>query len=571
MAVQDRGPDGGRISKDHPLEKAVVAQPRDPELEDASRAGHHLPRPVSLPAMALHGGAPGSAKAKASPAVDLSSTSSSAASSTIGDDSDAEAAAAPAEGSSRVDSVAVVPAAGSASPPDIRTEPDADAAGAREPPLDLPSPFATLAAVPVVSSGSLPSIRTGAPDGFSAVSSVASVQELPSPADEDGPAAASPAASDAEPAGPITPPHSPPRAVAMPGQDDDAIGQQASAASASASAVRFQSDTSSEAGSLGDGDSGAGSSSSCLNGSSSGGVSGSEHHVAVTASEAALLAATGLASQPDSASTAGVSPFAQVAANDTPVDQDPEDTDGSDDEAEEQAPKPKSVEQISMVIHNCRVLGPLVSHSLAAAGGAQLEDVIQELLPPDSKDDAAVRIDIPHVLLQLPLAQPPQHPAAHPVDETPHQLQDYACRAGGPWTPAPPGDDAGGPTCSAATVALYIANDSTAAALAPGGSIARRLPVLLLPSLTVQRTQSPDPAPDGDSQVKLLCKLSLNTRFTFALFSFDSAADEPGPSMGQKVLPCSAGTSMPSCHGVFLIYNVVAIAGPVTAARGDRV
>lgn len=525
MAVQDRGPDGGRISKDHPLEKAVVAQPRDPDLEDASRAGHHLPRPVSLPAMALHGGAPGSAKTKASSALNLSSTSSSAASSTIGDDSDAEAAAAPVEGSLKAETAAAVPAAGSASPADIRTEPDADAAATPEPPLDLPSPFAPLAAVPVVSSGSLPSIRTGAPDDFSAVSSVASVQELPSPADDDASAAASPAASDAEPAGPITPPHSPPRAVALPGQDNDAIGRKPSAASASASGVRFRSDTSSKAGSLGDGDSDAGSSSSGLDGSSSSAGSSSEHIVAVTASEAALLAAAGLASQPDSASTTGVSPFAQVAANDISVDQDPEDTEqagGSNDEAEEQPSKPKSVEQISMVIHNCRVLGPLVSHSLAAAGGAQLEDVIQQLLPPDSKDDAAVRIDIPHVLLQLPLAQPPQHPAAHPVDEAPHQLQDYACRAGGPWAPAPPGDDAGGPTCSAATVAFYIANDSSAAALAPGGSIARRLPVLLLPSLTVQRTQSPDPAPDGDSQVKLLRKLSLNTRSTLALFSLNS-------------------------------------------------
>lgn len=127
-------------------------------------------------------------------------------------------------------------------------------------------------------------------------------------------------------------------------------------------------------------------------------------------------------------------------------------------------------------------------------------------LPPvqDGKYDAAVRVDMPHVLLQLPLAAPPEHPEGHPVDEPAGQFRDYACRAGGPFAPpAPPGGTAA-TTCSAATLALYISNDGGADASASAGNISRRLPALLLPSLTLHRTRPPPQVPPGGAHVQVL-------------------------------------------------------------------
>ena len=98
-------------------------------------------------------------------------------------------------------------------------------------------------------------------------------------------------------------------------------------------------------------------------------------------------------------------------------------------------------------------------------------------------------MDMPHVLLQLPLAAPPEHPEGHPVDESAGQFRDYACRAGGPLAPAAPPGGTAATTCSAASLALYIASDGGADAAAPPATISRRLPALLLPSLTLRRTR----------------------------------------------------------------------------------
>lgn len=108
------------------------------------------------------------------------------------------------------------------------------------------------------------------------------------------------------------------------------------------------------------------------------------------------------------------------------------------------------------------------------------------LLLQDGRDGAAVRVDMPHVRMQLPLAAPPQHPSSHPIDEDADTFRSY-----GRHEVDPPAGGKVSPTCSASTLALYVASGSSRCSdeeVAFGGNVSRRLPVLLIPSATVRTT-----------------------------------------------------------------------------------
>jgi hypothetical protein len=116
------------------------------------------------------------------------------------------------------------------------------------------------------------------------------------------------------------------------------------------------------------------------------------------------------------------------------------------------------------------------------------------LLPQDNQD-AAIRLDMPQLLLRLPGAAPPEHPERHPAQEPLGTWSDYACRPGGAFAPPPAAEAA--PTlpmtlCSATSVALYLAADG-----GEPGNIARKLPVLLLPSLRLATTELRRQHPDA--------------------------------------------------------------------------
>lgn len=130
----------------------------------------------------------------------------------------------------------------------------------------------------------------------------------------------------------------------------------------------------------------------------------------------------------------------------------------------------------------------------------------------DGRDDAAVRVDMPHVRMQLPLAAPPRHPSSHPIDEDADTFRCYS-----PFEVDPPASGKVSPTCSASTLAMYVASGSSRCSdeeVAFGGNVSRRLPVLLIPSATVRITDAngcelPSTLPlDGFPQVtrRLFCQ-----------------------------------------------------------------
>lgn len=104
----------------------------------------------------------------------------------------------------------------------------------------------------------------------------------------------------------------------------------------------------------------------------------------------------------------------------------------------------------------------------------------------ESNADAAIRLDVPHLLLRLPVSAPPAHPDTHPSEELAGGFSDYTRRPGGAFAER---NQAGEPealpmtTCTASGVALYLAADGGDAS-----NISRRLPVLLLPSLRLATT-----------------------------------------------------------------------------------
>jgi hypothetical protein len=107
--------------------------------------------------------------------------------------------------------------------------------------------------------------------------------------------------------------------------------------------------------------------------------------------------------------------------------------------------------------------------------------------PPQDNQDAAIRLDMPQLLLRLPVAAPPEHPERHPAQEPLGTWSDYARRPGGAFAPQAAAEAA--PMlpmtlCSATSVALYLAADG-----GEPGNIARKLPVLLLPSLRLATTE----------------------------------------------------------------------------------
>lgn len=94
---------------------------------------------------------------------------------------------------------------------------------------------------------------------------------------------------------------------------------------------------------------------------------------------------------------------------------------------------------------------------------------------------------MPQLLLRLPVAAPPEHPERHPAQEPLGTWSDYARRPGGAF--ATPAAAEAAPMlpmtlCSATSVALYLAADG-----GEPGNIARKLPVLLLPSLRLATTE----------------------------------------------------------------------------------
>ena len=116
----------------------------------------------------------------------------------------------------------------------------------------------------------------------------------------------------------------------------------------------------------------------------------------------------------------------------------------------------------------------------------QLRQLV-DMLPPQDNQDAAIRLDMPQLLLRLPVAAPPEHPERHPAQEPLGTWSDYARRPGGAF--APPAAAEAAPMlpmtlCSATNVALYLAADG-----GEPGNIARKLPVLLLPSLRLATTE----------------------------------------------------------------------------------
>lgn len=242
----------------------------------------------------------------------------------------------------------------------------------------MTSPFALAAAEPATSTASLPSIRTASGAEDRAAPSAAPADGLAPPALSDAPRSLP--AAEAEPAAPLTPPHSPPKAVYKPGDDDDTARTASVQAPASGG--------SSEAASSAAATSAAATSSPGGRVDRSSASSSGRLPATVTASEAALLAAAGpgCRAAPAAGLTAAATPFAQAADESTVTDAEAEraeeadsSSDGADDDALQPA-QPK-LDQFSMVIRNCRALGPRMSHSLAAAGGGQPEGVIRELLP----------------------------------------------------------------------------------------------------------------------------------------------------------------------------------------------
>ena len=315
--------------------------------------------------MALPGGAPATSAADVPPAPMLPPSEGSAACSTIGDDSNTESDVEAAGSLDGASPAATADAASGAATAD-KIEPR------HVGPAELASPFAHAAAEPATSSASLPSIRTASGAEDRAASS--STPEDGVPPAVGGAPGTLPTAEE-EPAGPLTPPHSPPKAVYKPGDDDDTArtaSVQAPASGVSSEAASPTAATSSPGSRVDRGSSG----------------SSGRLPATVTASEAVLLAAAGPGCRAASAAglPAAATPFAQAADASTVTGADAEraqeadsSSDGADDGASQPAqPKP---DQFSMVIRNCRALGPRVSHSLAAAGGSQLEGVIQELLP----------------------------------------------------------------------------------------------------------------------------------------------------------------------------------------------
>lgn len=104
----------------------------------------------------------------------------------------------------------------------------------------------------------------------------------------------------------------------------------------------------------------------------------------------------------------------------------------------------------------------------------------------ESNADAAIRLDMPHLLLRLPVSAPPAHPDRHPAEEATGAFTDYARRPGSAFAEqAPAGQPKKLPmtTCTASDVALYLAADGGDAS-----NISRRLPVLLLPRLALATT-----------------------------------------------------------------------------------
>lgn len=108
----------------------------------------------------------------------------------------------------------------------------------------------------------------------------------------------------------------------------------------------------------------------------------------------------------------------------------------------------------------------------------------------DSNQDAAIRLDMPHMQLRLPVAAPPEHPDRHPAQEPIGSWSDYARRLGGAFAPQPAAAEPPElpmTLCTASGVALYLASDG-----GHPGNISRKLPVLLLPSLRLTTTEVRD-------------------------------------------------------------------------------
>lgn len=142
----------------------------------------------------------------------------------------------------------------------------------------------------------------------------------------------------------------------------------------------------------------------------------------------------------------------------------------------------------------------------------------------ESSQDAAIRLDMPHLLLRLPVAAPPEHPGSHPAEEPASSWSDYARRPGGIFAQQP--DTAEPPElpmtlCTASSVALYLAADGGDAA-----NISRKLPVMLLPSLRLVTTEVREQPRDEGAAANA-------PRHQPAAFSLDFGAVEAALQPGQ--------------------------------------
>jgi len=533
--LQSEGPDGARISREHLLEVSILAKPIAPE------SPQRLPRPHSTPAIPQH-------ESDMAEAVLAPSAFAAAAAAAMADSPDAAGsleAAAPSGGAGGSRKVSVSSGSGGSRAVGSSGSMKASPADGWEAAVEGASPRTDWQSLEGAASNEAAS-SPAAPAGGHAASAPADLQaslldQGPRPqlrvATALPPAAEAAAAPDAaaeagaegeagssggtaaegEPAGPATPPHSPPR-VSLGGER---LEQSA------------------------DEDSGH-----------------SPTHLAATAGERQRVgwddlpgtAAAAEAAAVDTQAGGAAEAFAAAERHDAAA------ADNWQQEAEPPADPPvKGVEQFSILVRNCRALGPGLPPSLAAGTGFQHEAVICELMPQvyspllrrvydtkykhimvfrnaecrrslkcvrdcishmrvaqgrcticraplvheeprlangshmcgwftlqESSADAAIRLDMPHLLLRLPVSSPPAHPDRHPAEEATGAFTDYARRPGGAFAKqAPAGQPKKLPmtTCTASDVALYLAANSGDAS-----NIARRLPVLLLPRLALATT-----------------------------------------------------------------------------------
>lgn len=321
-ALQEKGPDGGRISREHPLELATLAKPTAPESPEQQSPREPLPlemhRPHSAPALAQETEEP----AAASPQGGVLEQSSSPGS-TLPDGAGGKAGPEHADGQADA-STAVSPVAGASA--DSSTAATAQPGGldhaAAGPSADMqPSGSAPVAAQPPQLH-----VQTSAPEAASpGVSPFAAVPAAGQAPQQDANAA------DGEPPPPLTPPHSPPRVShsierTQQSADEDSAHSPPAATRVDAQSLQHWPD------------------------------------MADTAADA-----------PHSIATEGqASERVAVAEADVP---------------QEDAHPPSSHhpqgghEQFSILVRNCRMLGPGLPHSLASRGGAAQEQVIRELMP----------------------------------------------------------------------------------------------------------------------------------------------------------------------------------------------